>query len=239
MSKHALLHDELLSAFSNPRDVSYVYLEARFSKSGPLLLREVLRELLNVKMSTLALVPESDLKSCLHIHDERGFSPGQWVQIKRGLYRGDVSLVHESYHDDDSARGVKVLMVPRLSLASSSKHYAPSSKRKRDARQPPPELFQPAKCKHDLIKRGNRYVYKSWTFVEYGLLVKVFNLSSVSPAREIPISLFQLFTESKKRAGQELFEIATMPLPSFWHSDPGEKVIIHDKESATKVQHLV
>ncbi|KAE9401428.1 hypothetical protein BT96DRAFT_992148 [Gymnopus androsaceus JB14] len=183
-------------------------------------------------MSTLALVPESELKKCLHMQDDRGFAPGQWVQIRRGLYQGDMGLVHESYHDNDSTRSVKVLVVPRLGLAASKKHYAPSSKRKRDAPCPPSELFQPAKCKHDLHKWRNRYTYKSWTF-EYGLLVKVFNLSSVSPAREIPISLFQLFSESSKRAGNDLFEIATMPLPLFWHFDPGENVIVHYKEGAT------
>ncbi|KAE9385140.1 hypothetical protein BT96DRAFT_1007328 [Gymnopus androsaceus JB14] len=210
ISKHEVLHKELSSAFYNPRDVGYVYLEARFSKSGPQSLREVLRGLYNTKMSTLALVPESELKKCLHMQDERGYAHGQWVQI----------------------RGVKVLVVPRLSLAASNKHYASSSKRKRDAPCPPSELFQPAKCKHDLVKRGDRYMYKSWTF-KHGLLVKVFNLSSVSPARKIPISLFHLFSESKKRAGKDLFEIASMPLPSFWHFDPGEKVIVHYKEGAT------
>ncbi|KAE9382682.1 hypothetical protein BT96DRAFT_1010212 [Gymnopus androsaceus JB14] len=232
ISKHEVLHEELSSAFYNPRDVSYVYPEARFSKSGPQSLREVLRGLYDTKMSTLALVPESELKKCLHMQDDRGFAPGQWVQIRRGLYQGDMGLVHESYHDNDSTRGVKVLVVPRLGLAASKKHYAPSSKCKRNAPRPPSELFQPAKCKHDLHKRGNRYTYKSWTF-EHGLLVKVFNLSSVSPAHEIPISLFHLFSESSKRAGNDLFEIATMLLPLFWHFDPGENVIVHYKEGAT------
>ncbi|KAE9389041.1 hypothetical protein BT96DRAFT_835493 [Gymnopus androsaceus JB14] len=167
------------------------------------------------------------------MHDERGFAPGQWVQIRRGLYQGDVGLVHESYKDNDSARGVKVLVVPRLNLqAGSENYYAPSSKRKRGVPRPSSELFELAKCKHALVKRGDRYIYKSWAF-EHGLLLKVFNLSSVSPAREIPISLFHLFSESKKRAGKDLFDTATMPLPSFWHFDPGEKVIVHYKDHPT------
>ncbi|KAE9384924.1 hypothetical protein BT96DRAFT_1093799 [Gymnopus androsaceus JB14] len=151
ISKHKVLRDELQCRFYNPRDVSYVYFKAQFSKSGPQLLREVLRGLYNTKMSTLALIPESELNNCLHMQDDRGFAPGQWVQIRRGLYRGDVGLVHESYHDNDSTRGVKVL----------------------------------------------------------------------------------LFSELKKRAGKDLFEIATMPLPSFWHFSLGEKVLIHYKEGVT------
>ncbi|KAE9387231.1 hypothetical protein BT96DRAFT_948519 [Gymnopus androsaceus JB14] len=187
ISKHEVLHKELSSASYNPRDVGYVYLEAQFSKSGPLSLREVLRGLFDIKMSTLALVLESELKSCLHIHDERGYASGQWVQIRRGLYRGDVGLVHESYHDNDSMRGVKVLVVPQLSLAASNKHYASSSKQKHDAPCPPSKLFQlPVKCKHDLLKRGDRYMYKSWTF-EHGLLVKFFNLTEINQTACIPI----------------------------------------------------
>ncbi|KAE9383272.1 hypothetical protein BT96DRAFT_951494, partial [Gymnopus androsaceus JB14] len=75
ISKHKVLHEELSSTFYNPRDVGYVYLEAQFSKSGPLSLREVLRGLFDIKMSTLALVPESELKSCLHIHRRAGVMP--------------------------------------------------------------------------------------------------------------------------------------------------------------------
>ncbi|KAJ3750352.1 hypothetical protein DFH05DRAFT_1518502 [Lentinula detonsa] len=117
MSRHETLSDELQAAFHNPRDVGYLYLEAKFSKSGISSLKEVLCEFSDLKASSLTIVPETELKRCLTITSSdtpQVFAPGEWVLIKWGLYHGDIGLVLNDYCDNESMSGVKVLVVPRL-----------------------------------------------------------------------------------------------------------------------------
>ncbi|KIK56765.1 hypothetical protein GYMLUDRAFT_61807 [Collybiopsis luxurians FD-317 M1] len=186
-------------------------------------------------MSSLAVVPEEDLRSCLQItgdDDDQVFIAGQWVQISRGLHRGDIGLVIDAYHEEDSTKGVKVMVVPRLGLTDEDRPSS-SSKRKLTTR-PPPQLFDPLKCTYNsLVRHGEKhiYTYKSWKF-ENGLQVKFYNPQSLSPAREIPASLFRLFMESNDMAGSEdeVFEASSMPWPSFWLFVPGDRVIIHSED---------
>lgn len=86
--RHNTLLDELRSAFYNPWNVDFIYLEAKFTKFGIASLYEVLREFSALKVSSLALVPDSNLKKCLTFEEEprQVFAAGQWVQIKQGLY---------------------------------------------------------------------------------------------------------------------------------------------------------
>ncbi|KAJ3764674.1 hypothetical protein FB446DRAFT_32740 [Lentinula raphanica] len=126
------------------------------------------------------------------------------------------------------------MVVPRLHFTDEDGPSAPSpsSKRKLPSR-PPPQLFNPAKCVQDELirhKRDHVFSYKSWRF-EYGLQVKVFNSISLCPAREIPPSICRLFMDAKSLAGAgHLIEMSSMPLPSFWQFEPGEKVLIHSDE---------
>ncbi|KAJ3715440.1 hypothetical protein C8R42DRAFT_556964, partial [Lentinula raphanica] len=105
-------------------------------------------------------------------------------------------------------------------------------KRKLSSR-PPPQLFNPTKCVQDeLIRHKQEHIfsYKSWRF-EYGLQVKVFNSISLGPARDIPLSICRLFMDAKAIAGAgHLIEMSSMPVPSFWKFEPGEKVIIHSDD---------
>ena len=67
MERHETLSNELRSAFYNPRDVNFIYLEAKFTKFGISSLYEALREFSALKVSSVAPVPESDLRRCLVI----------------------------------------------------------------------------------------------------------------------------------------------------------------------------
>ncbi|KAF9063917.1 hypothetical protein BDP27DRAFT_1426387 [Rhodocollybia butyracea] len=109
LMKHDLLSDKLRTAFHNPRDIGYLYLEARFLKQGPQSLQHILRGFLDVRMSSLALVSQ-----------------------------GDVGLVVNHYHNENSVNGIQVLVVPRLGFSSSP---SSSLKRKRINPCPPPQLF--------------------------------------------------------------------------------------------------
>ncbi|KAJ3709436.1 hypothetical protein C8R42DRAFT_730104 [Lentinula raphanica] len=160
MMRHKSLSRKLQAAFYNPRDVGYLYLEASFTRSGISSLREVLREYSDLKLSTLAIVPEEELNRCLTIPSndiEPVFVPGQWVQIKLGLYKGDIGLVVDDFRDEASIRGVRVMVVPRLHFTDEDGPSAPSlsSKCKLPSR-PPPQLFNPAKCVQDDLIRHKR-----------------------------------------------------------------------------------
>ncbi|KAJ3779681.1 hypothetical protein GGU10DRAFT_337815, partial [Lentinula aff. detonsa] len=188
MLKHETLSDELRAVFFNPRDVGYIYLEAQFSKVGISSLREVLRGFSDIRMSTLVVVPERDLQRCLTIPDldNQVFARGQWIQIKRGLYRGDVGLVVDDYRYDDSTTGIKVLVVPQLEFSNEDgPPTSSSSKRKRPPSRPSPQLFNPSRCIQDQLfcREKHVYSYKSWRF-EYGLQLKTYNKLTLSPARE-------------------------------------------------------
>jgi len=229
--KHSALKDELRSVFYNPRDVGFLYLEAQFSKTGPKSLREVLRAFSDIRMSSLALVPDADLRNCLHIvntNNDLVFAPRQWVQVTRGIYKGDIGLVHDIFDGAGSVR-VQIWIIPRLGLT----HEDHSLKRKRRGPRPSPRLFDRESCKQleGLLEVGkSKYSYKSWSF-EYGLQVKTYHSSSLSPAREMPTSVYSLFMEAQKLAGNcILFEEATMPLPSCWRFEPGESVIVNFKD---------
>ncbi|KAF9062821.1 hypothetical protein BDP27DRAFT_1368531 [Rhodocollybia butyracea] len=215
MMRHETLSSELRSAFYNPRDVGYINLEANFTKSGISSLREI-------------IVPEVDLKRCLTIGKgfKRVFAPGQWVSIKRGLYRGDIGLVVEDLREEDSTTGVKVMVVPRLDYSDKDTDTlrSLSSKRKRRLR-PSPQLFDPSQfIQEELVPHKTLHVfsYRSWRF-EYGLLVKIYSENTLSPAREVPSSTAGLFLEAKNRGAG--IEMESRPTSSLWRFNPGEPVL--------------
>ncbi|KAE9389830.1 hypothetical protein BT96DRAFT_1002876 [Gymnopus androsaceus JB14] len=206
MMMHRDLKDKFRSVFYNPHNIGFLYLEAQFFKTGPRLLREVLRAFCDIRMSSLALVPEADLRNCLYIintNNDPVFAPQQWVQVKRGLYKGDISLVCDTFHGAGSARGVKIWVVPRLGLTYEDRSSSSSSKRKCRSPCPPLKLFDRESCMQleGSLEVGKfMYSYKSWSF-KYGLQVKAFHPSSLSPAQEMPTSVYSLFMEAQNLAG--------------------------------------
>ncbi|KAJ3766481.1 hypothetical protein FB446DRAFT_708594 [Lentinula raphanica] len=145
--KHESLAHELRAVFYNPRHVGYLYLEAKFTESGIASLREVLREYSDIKLSSMTIVPKTEMGRCFNATPsdaEQVFAPGQWVQINKGLYRGDVGLVVDDYRDEASMRGVRVMVVPRLHLTDED---GPSSSKRKLPYRPPPQLFNPAKLR--------------------------------------------------------------------------------------------
>ncbi|KAF5340136.1 hypothetical protein D9757_015349 [Collybiopsis confluens] len=155
MMRHNTLSDELQSAFFNPRDVGYIYLEANFTKSSISSLQEVLREFSDLKLYSLGIVPEADLKRCLTIGSsfKQVFASGQWVSINRGLYRGDIGLVVEDLREEDSTRGVQVLVVPCLDYSDQDMALLHPSKRKHHLGQVPPyQIYKGARAQ--LLRRS-------------------------------------------------------------------------------------
>ncbi|KAJ3825928.1 hypothetical protein F5878DRAFT_541234 [Lentinula raphanica] len=125
------------------------------------------------------------------------------------------------------------MVVPRLHFTDADGVSTPSSSSKRKlSTRPSPQLFNPTRCMQDALIRHQKahvFSYKSWRF-EYGLQVKVFNCTSLAPAREISLSLCRLFMDAKAMAGDHLIEMSSMPVPSFWKFEPAEKVLIHSDD---------
>lgn len=231
ITRHQTLSEELRSVFSNPRDIGYIYLEAHFTKSGISSLREILREYSDLKLSSLAVVPEADLKHCLTIEGDarQVFAAGHWVQIKRGLYRGDVGVVVDDFRDEDSTTGIKVAVVPRLDFSPGDEPSAFTSKRKFSHR-PAPRLFNHTQCAQKSLVQHKQHVfsYKAWRF-EYGLLLKIYSESSITPAREMPLALCKLFLSAKDH-GANGIDMSSMPIHSFWRFEVGERVIVEPEK---------
>jgi hypothetical protein len=226
--RHQTLSDELRSAFYTPQDANSIYLEATFTKLGITSLREVLREFSALKVSSLAPVPESDLRKCLTIGNEprQVFAPGQWVQIRHGLHRGDIGLVANEYLDEDSITLFTVMVIPRLEFAEDDDNTSrPRSKRKlKRQSRPPPRLFNPSEYKQALVQQEDLfYCYKAYSF-RHGLQFKTYSERSLSPADEIPQSSFELFMTAKGRGAE--IDVSSMPIRSAWRFKPGERVII-------------
>ncbi|KAE9402359.1 hypothetical protein BT96DRAFT_991328 [Gymnopus androsaceus JB14] len=123
MQWHETLSDELRSAFYNSWDVGFLYLEAKFTNLGISSLREVLCKYSNLKLSSIAVVPKADLQRCLTLaYDSQAaqqvFAGRQWVQIKQGLYQGDIGLVLKDFQDGDSSTGVRVFIIPQLDFTN-------------------------------------------------------------------------------------------------------------------------
>ncbi|KAJ3724209.1 hypothetical protein DFJ43DRAFT_1157906 [Lentinula guzmanii] len=181
MSKHVFLAKELRSAFFNPQNIGTIYLEAQFLPVGSLY--RTLQTLSSVKIRTLVCVPQIEAVACLSISQDfnKPSAQGEWVTIKRGLYKGDVGVVVGSFERWGGARGSEVALVPRLFQSGSQKRKKPSSSS--SILRPPPLLFDPANCVQDsLSKTDSGYKFKHWTF-EDGLILKEYHSSNLAPAR--------------------------------------------------------
>lgn len=229
MKRHKTLSGELRSAFYNPRDAKYVYLEAKFTKLGISSLYEVLREFSALKRSSLAPVPEPDLKKCLTIGDEprKVFTAGQWVQINQGLYRGDIGFLVDEFPNEDLITLFNVLVIPRLEFAYPDDDESKPSKRqwKRQVR-PSPRLFNPDECiQEDLIQQGDQiYSYEHYSF-KYGLQVKTYSERTLSLAVEISPLNYSLFKTANDKGAE--IDLSSIPIRSFWRFEPGERVVIY------------
>lgn len=225
MQRHETLSDELRSAFYNPRNAHYIYLEAKFTKFGISSLYQVLQEFSALRRSSLVLVPELDLKRCLSIGDEphQVLTCGQWVQIKQGLYRGDIGFLVDEFPNEDLISLFTVLVVPRLQFVYHDDNESNDSLKRNWKRQsrPTPRLFNPKECKQaDLLQQSNHvYSYKHHSF-KYGLQVKIYSERSLSPADEISPSSYSLFKAAQDKGAD--IDMSFIPIRSFWRFESGQ-----------------
>lgn len=117
--------------------------------------------------------------------------PKQWVQVCRGMYRGDIGFVISV-----DTWGVEVLLIPRLQ--SDDAGLAPPSKRKRTKIRPQPALLDEVVLKRRFyvqsVDKSEDYITLRGLKFEHGLLRKSFDFASIkSDVLTIPNHFFRLF----------------------------------------------
>lgn len=195
----------------------WVYLEAKSNENLHSLLLQTPGLYLRNSDIIMEHIEFNDWKSLLTMH---GFKDtpkvGEWVGIRKGSYKGDVGYVNTV-----DGLGIQLLLVPRLPAPQPS---GTLHKRKRPSPSGP-TLFKPASIKEDYgiqptCIAGNLYSFRGNHF-DHGLIVKVFDFSSVSKARHMPLHLVYHFVESQHPT---LTESSTFPRPLEWEFAEGDEV---------------
>ncbi|KAJ3968787.1 hypothetical protein EV361DRAFT_391082 [Lentinula raphanica] len=237
------LRNELRAAFYNHEIIGAIYLEARFSRHpihGRSLL-DTLSGLVDVRLSTLRVVPEQDYNSSLRPSlylSHPFYSTGDWVTVGHGLYKDDVGLVMGYVETMGTGKhNIGVLLVPRLVMnfdADKDEFEQTSTvrKRKRSPGKPRPVLFSLDKCgarSAELVSRvpldeartEQDYKHRILGYFSHGLTLRYYTPTSLTPATAIPHELMHLFVKSK----HPIFEQAPLLQPDTWQFFPGEKVL--------------
>jgi hypothetical protein len=165
----------------------------------------------------------ADWTKVLSQHDSNtnsNLAVGDWVSVRKGTYKGDVGYVAAV----ENWGGVSLLLVPCL---PGPCHPGSSLSKRKCSTPPEPNLFEPLAVKRiygiDPVHCGPHvYCFKGHTF-EYGLILKVFDLHSVSSTGHISTQLLYLYWHADHPA----LTTATFPWPLEWHFAEGEVVWEH------------
>ncbi|KAK0227726.1 hypothetical protein IW262DRAFT_1454898 [Armillaria fumosa] len=184
------------AAFIMPLLKKQVWLEAEMST----MLKEWLKEIPGVRIRNQqpivhAVSPQDGIGAPLTNKSYKPLVVGSWVQIRRGIFRGDTAMVSKVY-----SWGCKILLVPRL---DPSVRDHKNSKRRRLDDKLAPKLFDRGAIELDgtekvkVIKKAEeRYHWRGCVY-EHDLLVRRVNFSQVEMAREIAHTLAGLFSQSR------------------------------------------
>jgi hypothetical protein len=148
---------------------------------------------------------------------------GKWVQVRKGIYKGDVGYVTST-----RGGGVRLLLVPRLSQPQSSRGNSSCS-------CSTPTLFdceaanrryniEPVRIQENIYSfRGDRF--------EHGLIIKSYASELVSTSAScMPFELFCCFLES--RHPRLMSSRSSFLKPLEWHFAEGDEAyIVDDSES--------
>lgn len=167
---------------------------------------------------THQIIEPSDWTKMLTMHNpETTVKVGNWVQVRKGLYKGDVGLA-----DRVESWGIEVLLVPRLKPPTTD----PSLKRKRSAPRAVLALFDPIifKAVHEIDPKclGDESYTACGLKFEHGLLRKAYDfhsLSKISSISSYPLLLFRL-------SEHPLALRAAFPHPQEWIFEEGDRVVI-------------
>jgi hypothetical protein len=133
---------------------------------------------------------------------------GNWVHIKKGIYKGDVGRVKATH-----AWGVDVYLVPRIPARNGTS----TRKRKASTVVPEAKLFFPEHSTENPNKSCKRVVFT------HGLLIKTFDYHSIDPqVSEISWHFYNLFLHSEHPD----IPLSSLPRPREWIFVKKDNVII-------------
>ncbi|KAF8173085.1 hypothetical protein BJ912DRAFT_932084 [Pholiota molesta] len=136
---------------------------------------------------------------------------GQWVQIRKGLYKGDVGLVSQTHF-----WGVFLLVVPRLSYGTAQDGKG-KGKRKATAVRNPPRLFDRKefeKASSAEIHTIDEHIIIGPLEFVHGLLFKAFEYSALAaPVFQMPWSLSAMFAFALKNRVDVRLDLKQRPRP--------------------------
>ena len=106
---------------------------------------------------SLKLVPIKEMVDVMTVSKKSvSLQRGDWVRIKRGVYRGDVAQIY----DVDEAKGrVTVKIIPRLDFnkedVKPKDQYTPDGEKqkRKKAMRPPQRFFNPDEVKYECSRR--------------------------------------------------------------------------------------
>ena len=166
------------------------------------------------------MIDLSDWVKLLTMQDPTMVNAGQWIRVRKGVYKGDLGFV-----TDVEAWGARVLVVPRLKTPTPQ--AAASLKRKRTAIKPEPRLFDPdtfSSVFQHQPKHLNSEIYSSRGFVfDHGLLRLELDFHSISlNSTGVPSRILELFNLSSHPSVTR----STFPRPEEWNFEEGERVTV-------------
>ena len=169
-------------------------------------------------------VDSSDGMTLLKLQHVSPLEVGKWVQVRKGIYKGDVAYVTSTI----GSGGVRLLLVPRLSQPQSSTGNFSHS---RSA----PTLFdcEAAKKLYNIEPvhiQKNIYSFRGDRF-EHGLIIKSYASALVSATVScMPFEIFCRFLESRHPALMSSRSSFLKPLE--WHFAEGDEAyIVNNGES--------
>lgn len=211
-------HHGLKSAFTRSAIPGCIYVEGSLDKDMLELLGKVPGTIIGTSGVKKTLVEQHEYIKILTMKClDSDFAEGDWVQIKKGLYRGDLGLV-----DAVHGWGVTVLLIPRMSpdIVKDQKR-----KRKLTYIRPTPRLFNLKEYEGSQLAYTQHTGTNSFSIgnlrLQSGLLSKDYEFSTVKgQPQTIPYEAFRLFELSKHHRVQT----SACLCPQEWRFAYGDRV---------------
>lgn len=205
---------QLRSAFTRGSIRGSIYLECQMNKNLLDLLAKtsgIIRTTQGIFSNKIDPTEYHDLLSMKTI--KLNIDIGTWVQIKKGIYKGDVGRVTKTH-----PWGVDIYLVPRIPIRNNTS----TRKRKVSIVIPEPKLFFPADSTEDMHSPNGSYKTGHHIFT-HGLVIKTFDYHSINPqVNEISSKSYTMFLQSEHPD----IPPSSLPRPREWKFEKGDDVII-------------
>ncbi|XP_058789621.1 transcription elongation factor SPT5-like [Phymastichus coffea] len=188
------------------------------------------------------MVPISEMVDVLRVRNRINLKSGQWVRIKRGMYKDDIAQVD---YVDVGQNKVHLKLLPRIDYARLRGALKPviddeAPKRKKKNSKPPAKHFDAEAVRAiggEVTSNGDYLVFEGNHYSHKGFLYKNFNISGIiSDGVKPTLSEIESFEENPESIDIELNDISVNEGISikdstvFHKFSPGDKVEVREGE---------